>query len=275
MPESDAAGLLAAYDAQLRAHVPDPLPVGEIVERDGPVLQFLSPKGQGWILYRDLGGLDGAELDALIGRQVAVFAERRQRFEWKHHGHDLPADLPDRLRAAGFRSEDQETVMIARVADVISAPVVPDGVGLREVSERADLDRIAALEDEVWGEEMGAFAEMLEDELRVNPDGLTVVVAEAEGRFVCAAWARFPAGTEFATFWGGATLAAWRGRGIYRATVAYRANLAAARGLRYIEVDASDDSRPILERLGFVPVTSTTPYVWTPDAPDATSGGET
>jgi hypothetical protein len=40
--------------------------------------------------------------------------------------------------------------------------------------------------------------------------------------------------------------------------------VAAARGRRYIEVDASDDSRPILERLGFVAVTTTTPYVWSP-----------
>jgi GNAT superfamily N-acetyltransferase len=77
---------------------------------------------------------------------------------------------------------------------------------------------------------------------------------------------RFPSDTEFVTFWGGATLPAWRGRGIYRALVAHRAQLAAERGRRYIEVDASDDSRPILERLGFVAVTTTTPYVWSPPA---------
>ena len=56
----------------------------------------------------------------------------------------------------------------------------------------------------------------------------------------------------------------WRGRGIYRALVAERARLAAGRGRVYIETDASDDSRPILERLGFVPVTTTTPYIWSP-----------
>jgi tetratricopeptide (TPR) repeat protein len=50
----------------------------------------------------------------------------------------------------------------------------------------------------------------------------------------------------------------------YRATVAYRARLAAERGFRYLETDASDDSRPILERLGFAAVTTTTPYVWSP-----------
>ena len=60
------------------------------------------------------------------------------------------------------------------------------------------------------------------------------------------------------------TLAQWRGRGIYRALVSYRARLAVARGFTHLQVDASDDSRPILERNGFIPVTTTTPYVHTP-----------
>jgi hypothetical protein len=33
-----------------------------------------------------------------------------------------------------------------------------------------------------------------------------------------------------------------------------------------LEVDASPDSRPILERLGFAPVTTSTPYFWEPPA---------
>ena len=102
------------------------------------------------------------------------------------------------------------------------------------------------------------------EERAADPQGLRIFVAEAGDRAVCAGWVRFPSSTEFATFWGGATLPAWRGRGIYRALVAHRAKLAAERGRRYIEVDASDDSRPILERLGFVAVTTTTPYVWSP-----------
>jgi GNAT superfamily N-acetyltransferase len=75
---------------------------------------------------------------------------------------------------------------------------------------------------------------------------------------------RFPEGTEFGTLWGGATLPAWQARGIYRSLVAHRGRLAAAQGRRYLQVDASPDSRPILERLGFVAVTTTTPYVWSP-----------
>lgn len=259
--------MLTAYDTKLRAHVPDPLPEGEVVERDGPVVRILSAHGQGWVVYPNLGGLEGEALDRLIERQVAVFRERGQKFEWKYHGHDLPADLPERLVRAGFVPEERETVVIGRVADVAGPVALPEGVRLREVTDRADLDRIDDLEAEVWSEERSGIGAMLEAEIAAGPESIRVVVVEADdGTMVCAAWARFPAGTGFATLWGGATLAAWRRRGIYRATVAYRANLAAARGLGYLEVDASDDSNPILQRLGLVPITTTTPYVWTPPA---------
>ena len=106
---------------------------------------------------------------------------------------------------------------------------------------------------------------MLESERAVDPDALTIVVAEAgdDRRLRRLDPLRAPAPSS-ATLWGGATLPEWRRRGIYRATVAYRANLAAERGFRYLETDASDDSRPILERLGFIAVTTTTPYIWSP-----------
>ena len=202
-----------------------------------------------------------------------MFTERGERFEWRYHGHDLPADLPDRLHAAGFGPEDTETVVIASVADIAGEPRLPAGVALREVTGHADLERIAALEQAVWGDndQESWLVEMLDSELAVDRDGLTIIVAEAADTVVCAGWIRFEGGTDFATLWGGATLPDWRRRGIYRATVAYRANLAAERGFRYLETDASDDSRPILERLGFSAVTTTTPFVWSP--PDATVRG--
>ena len=262
----DASQLLAAYDAQLRDRVPERLPEGVTAERDGPLVRFVGFEGGGFVGYRDLAGLDGAELDALIARQVEVFADRNERFEWKLHGHDVPADLPDRLCAAGFVPEEIETVVIAPVDAIAGEPLLPDGVGLREVVERADFERIAAMEEAVWadGSSHGWLAASLEKEQAADPDAISIVVAEAGSEVVCAAWIRFEGGTDFATLWGGGTLPAWRGRGIYKAIVAYRANLARERGHRYVEVDASADSRPILERLGFVAVTTTTPYVWSP-----------
>ena len=82
----------------------------------------------------------------------------------------------------------------------------------------------------------------------------------AAGKVVSAGRVEFSDGTDFASLWGGGTLQSWRGRGIFRSLVAYRADLARARGFRYLQVDATPESRPILKRLGFVELASTTPY---------------
>ena len=246
----------------------DRLPASVRTERDGPLLRTIGFGNRGWLEYRDLGGLDRDDLDALIERQVRVFAERGEQVEWKLHGHDRPADLPERLRAAGFVPEETETVVIGRVEEIGVELALPEGVVIREVRERGDLAGIQQLEESVWDEDH-SWLDDLAAERAADPDGLRIFVAQAGDLIVSAGWIRFPPGTEFATLWGGATLPAWRGRGIYRALVARRARLAAERGRRYIEVDASDDSRPILERLGFVPVTTTTPWVWSPPAAGA------
>jgi len=97
-----------------------------------------------------------------------------------------------------------------------------------------------------------------------SPGLLHMVVAMAGDQPVSAARIEFIPGTDFAGLWGGGTVPAWRGKGIFRALVAYRAGLAAAAGYRYLQVDALPTSRPILERLGFQVVARTTPYVFTP-----------
>lgn len=261
MTDLDAAALRQIYDEQLRTFVW----AGAKVERDGPLLRFTDAGNGGFIGYRDLDGLSGEELDALIARQVRFFDERGERFEWKTHGHDRP-DLPARLLAQGFTAEERETVVVGLVGPLAAAPPrhIP-GVRLREVTGREDLDRIGLMQEQVWGG--GAFdwlVDSLEDELRISPENLIVVVAEADGRVVSAAWVRFMPGTDFAGLYGGATLLEYRGQGIYKALVEHRARRAAERGVRYLQVDASPDSRPILERLGLIQVATTTPYVHRP-----------
>jgi hypothetical protein len=240
---------------------------GVTIERDGPLLRVVG-QFRGFVTGpRDLG-VDGADLDALIARQRDFFAARGEAVEWKTRGHDLPADLARRLRAAGFVPEDQETVLIAVAADLAADPVLPAGLALRQVAADADMHAIAAMESEVWGQDWDWLATDLIARIRSAPDDITVFAVhdQAAGRLVSAAWLAFYPGTEFAGLWGGSTLAAWRGRGIYRALVAVRARHAVQRRVRYLQVDASADSAPILRRLGFRAVTTTTPYVWTPPA---------
>ena len=212
----DVVELLAAYNGQLRTRVPARLEPEVRMEWDGPLLRVVGWKSGGFIMYRDVGGLVGPELDHLIARQVRFFGERNERFEWKLHGHDRPSDLAERLRQAGFVPEELETVVIAPSAEIAAQPRLPQGVSLREVTARADFDRIAAFEDAVWDDPHAWLAESLELELATYPNGLAVVVAEHEGAILCAGWVRFVEGTDFATFWGGATLPAWRRHGIYR-----------------------------------------------------------
>ena len=258
--------MLDAYDAQLRDNEGEVLPAGVTREGDGPLFRLFGfSDGQGFVGYRDLGGVEGAALDELIARQVEFFAQRGERFEWKLHRHDRPPDLATRLRAAGFVPEEEETVLIAPVERIAAEPRLAEGISLREVSERRDFERIEAHERAVWGDTSHTpVAGDLEGERTTDPEAIAFVVAEAGETVVCAGWVRFQAGTDFATLWGGSTLPAWQSRGIYRAVVAYRAQLAAARGFRYLEVDASSESRPILERLSFLAVTTTTPYIWSP-----------
>jgi ribosomal protein S18 acetylase RimI-like enzyme len=258
----DAVALLAAYD-ELRDRLPE-VPANVRAERDGPLVRTVGWQRGGMIEYRDLAGLDGAALDELIARQVRIFAERGEWFEWKLHGHDLPADLPERLRAAGFVPEARETVVVALAGAVAAEPVLPAGIALRAVAGAADFERLARMHGSVWGGDHGWLREMLAARLALDPRSLSVYVAEAGGEVVAAAWVRFRADSSFATLHGGSTLPAWRGRGIYRALVAERARLAVERGYRHLLVDASDASRPILEGLGFVAITTTTPFIWTP-----------
>ncbi len=87
-------------------------------------------------------------------------------------------------------------------------------------------------------------------------------VAEAEGQVVSAGRLEPVPGTDFAGIWGGATVPAWRGRGIYRALTAARARSALALGKSLINSDSTEFSRPILERSGLIKVSTTTPYQW-------------
>jgi hypothetical protein len=250
--------LRRAYDAEMRGVAPA-VGTGRTVERDGPVFRT-SGLDYNMIEYRDLGGLQGAELDAFIARQVAYFAARGERFEWKTHGHDSPADLSARLLAAGFAPEDAETIVVGRAAPLATEPRPPAGVDLRAVTAEADLQRIADLSQAVWGEDRTWIVPMLTEEIEL---GSVIVVAEAGAEVVSSGRIRFGPG-RFASLWGGSTRGDWRGKGIYRALVAYRAQLAVARGHEFVQVDCTEESRPILERLGMSAVTTSTPYIWTP-----------
>ncbi|MFG2996015.1 GNAT family N-acetyltransferase [Streptomyces sp. NPDC048340] len=259
----------AEYDAEMRRDArPDAAEAR--VERVGGVVRQSVP-GLGWngVLWSDL---DEGTADAAIAEQVAYFSGRAAggesaEFEWKLYDYDGPADLGERLRAAGFVAEPAETLMVCRVADLAALPVAPpEGITLRVVKDEEGVDLMMEVHRQAFGTDRPRIRQQLLSMLSNDPDRIEAVLAMAGDTPVSAARMEMLPGGSFAGLWGGGTVAEWRGRGIYRLLVAHRARIAAERGIRYLQVDASDDSRPILERLGFDVLGVTVPYVWTPAA---------
>jgi GNAT superfamily N-acetyltransferase len=280
MDETSAAALsddelLATFDRQIRGVVTEePGFEVELLDDPAPVLRLtpIDPSASwgGGVFWC---ALDEATADAAIETALEHFAPLGREFEWKHYGYDEPADLPDRLRAHGFVPDVEEALVIGEVAVVrerlASAPQ-PDGITIRRLrtddeGAAEDWAGVNALNRAVWDEDSTGMHASIAAAMAVFPERTSFWVAVAgDGRVVCAARANFHEGTDFVSLWGGATLEEFRGRGIYKALVSRRADEAAERGFRFLQVDASPDSRPILERLGLRTLTATTPWMWRP-----------
>jgi len=254
----DTDAVLSAFNRQIR-QLPEP---GSRIEQDGPVIRTVCP-GDGWngVTWSDL---DTDTAAAAIRAQVDRFAQTSQAWEWKYYSYDQPTDLPDRLQAAGLTAEPSEALLVAELAELDLQAQPPDGVELVRVADEQTTAAYVGVHDRVFGGDHSAIGRRVLAHLGDQPPTVEAVLALADGKAVSAGRVELRHGTEFASIWGGGTLPQWRGRGIFRALVAHRARVAADLGFRYLQVDASDDSRPILKRLGFVELATTTPYLHTP-----------
>ncbi|WP_329213538.1 GNAT family N-acetyltransferase [Streptomyces sp. NBC_01485] len=255
----DHAAVLALYDREMREGA-RPETSDARVERTGGVVRHVGGEG-GWsgVLWSDL---DSVGADAAIAEHVAHFTGLGHEFEWKLYGHDRPADLGQRLTAAGFTADPQETLMIGETDDQLVDAEPPEGVRIVPVTDRAGVELMVEANEKAFGRDGSWLRDLLLARLTAEPDVIVALLAMAGDVPVSSARMELIPGTSFAGLWGGGTVQAWRGRGIYRALIAHRARIAADRGYRYLQVDASAQSRPILQRLGFAALSTTTPYVY-------------
>ncbi|SDW72298.1 hypothetical protein SAMN04487912_104214 [Arthrobacter sp. cf158] len=261
----DRARFLAAYDQNLRTDAETPSALK--VTQHGPLRLVTFMKGRGFVTYQDLGDVDSSSVRRLVAEATAYYVAEPgiNRVEWKTRGHDHAPGLHQALLESGFVQDEPESIMIGE-AMALSAPVpLPDGVSLRQVADEADVRAMSAMQDEVFGEPVSdEMADALLRRLSLG-DGMQLWVAEAEGQMVSAGRLEPVPGTSFAGIWGGATREEWRGRGIYRALTARRAQAALELGKTLIHSDSTEFSRPILERSGLLKVSTTTPYRWVRD----------
>lgn len=207
-----------------------------------------------------------AAVDEAIAAELAYARSSGVSLEWKVFGHDWPSDLAARLEAAGFEADEPETLMVLALSrhddggdaddgsDAAVAAAAPDICTIHRVTDGDRLEDYATATRAAFGdadpERLATFRARLTD------PALALFVAYADAQPVAAARLELPPARAFASLWGGGVAPTHRSRGLYRALVHHRATAARARGYRYLTVDARATSRPILTRLGFVPLTT-------------------
>jgi GNAT superfamily N-acetyltransferase len=252
----DHKSLLRIFDQQMRRNPAESR--GTYIEQEDRVTRVVST-GEGWnaVLWTDLTAEDA---DATIHAQIQRFGAVAQDWEWKYYSYDQPADLPRRLISAGLIPDEAEALLVADICDLNLDVPPPAGVELVPVCDADGAAARVRVHDEVFGGDHSVIGTAILAGLASEPHPVDAVLAVAGGVPVAAGRVEYPEGREFASIWGGGTLPAWRRRGVFQSLVAYRARLAQERGYRYLQVDASPDSRPILKRLGFAELAMTTPY---------------
>ncbi len=252
------SSLIALFDRDQRIEVEYP---GTRREVAPSVVRHIdtSKNPEGMIIYSNL---NDANADNVIGEQVKYFESIGQDFEWKVYDYDKPSDLKERLAAHGFVLEEAEAVMLL---DLNQAPEIlqqPVKQNVQRIKHPEKIAVILDIEQQVWNEDFSALGEYLREALLNYPDQMSVYVAYVDEQPASTAWVYFPRHSQFASLWGGASLSGYRKQGLYTALLAARAQEARARQVRFLTVDASDMSCPILEKFGFTRIAWTYPCKW-------------
>ena len=236
---------------------------GSIVTATPRVVRWAAEGERGWseIAWSDL---DETNADAEITQQIEYFSAHGQSFAWRVYEADRPRDLGSRLERAGFVRDYTSELMVAEVVDIPQRAELPAGVMLAFDNDEPGIDRLIAVHERVFGSDHSQLRHSLQTQFLQAPHLRELVVAMANGQPIASSRIEFLPDRQFASLWGGSTLPAWRGKGLFRAMVSSRAGLAAQRGYPFLYVTASSESRPILERMSFSSLGSVFTYMWQP-----------
>lgn len=241
----ETSEILALYDKEMRIDVEFPDMRKEILPH---VVRFVRPApGKSFVLY---SRLNAAEADAVINAQLDYFATRQLPLTWKVYDHDTPPDLLQRLAARGGEIAEPEAIMVLDLHEAPVALLAPVKNPIRRITRREELRDVIRVMEAVWGGNFDWMIERMGRHLEI-PGYLSVYLAEVDGEPACAGWTYFYPDSQFAGLWGGSTVARFRKRGLYTTVLATRVQEAIRRQRRFLTIDASPMSQPIVTRHGF------------------------
>ncbi len=207
---------------------------------------------QGQTSFISYSALNADNADAIIREQLDYFARLGHNLEWKYYSYDTPKDLKARLIKHGFDVGEDDAVLILPVAHLPEQLTQPVTYDIRRITKVEDLEDVNRVQQHVWDEDLRPLTARLAYEMQRSPGFISIYIAYVDG--IPASYGRihFPRGNAFASLWGGATVPAYRRRGLYTQLLIVRAQEAKRRGIAYLTVEANSMSRPILEKYGFI-----------------------
>ncbi|KDM91494.1 GNAT family N-acetyltransferase [Photobacterium galatheae] len=251
----DSKEVMSVYNAYERIEIELP---GFTKLTSNGVTKFSSDTNQGgFISFYDFAE---SEVDAAIAREIAYFSQHSSSFEWKTYSTDSPVNIGERLLAHGFQAEASESFMVLDLATVVLTDVAHDSI--TEVHDLEGIQDAMAVQEQVWASDQSSHLANLHFLKQTQPDSVSIYVIYEQGIPVSSAWIIFNGDSPFAGIWGGSTLKAYRGKGYYTALLQKRIQDAKNRGKRYLTIDASAMSRPIVEKYGFHFIAETVPYLY-------------
>ena len=250
--------IIALYNQDQRIDIEYPTVRREVTPT---VVRYIdtSSTGRGTVIYSQL---DETNVDEVVREQISFFESIGQQFEWKVYDYDRPSDLKERLESCGFIAEEAEAIMVLDLEEVrglLKQPILPN---VQRIADPEKLSDVLSIQEQVWDEDFSSLGTYLRETLSNYPEQMSVYAAYINEQPISAAWIYFPKHSKFASLWGGSTISGFRKQGLYTALLAVRAQEAKARQLRYLTVDASPMSRPILEKFGFEMIAYAYPCKW-------------
>jgi hypothetical protein len=253
MNQSD---LLALFDRQLRHDLEYPDMEKEVTSY---VVRFIRPMpGRSIVLHSNI---DDHNAGKVIENEIEYFAGRGLDWNWKFYLHDRPSDLPERLVKRGFEPDEPGAIMVLDTMEAQPELLRQPSASIHPIKDAARLKEVIQVMEQVYGGNFSWITTRLGAHLQI-PGYLSIYVAEIDDQPGCAGWVYFPPNCDFATLWGGSTIPGMRHRGLYQAVLAARVQEAVRRGRRFLCLDASPMSQPIVARRGFKHLTTTQSFGW-------------
>ncbi len=230
---------------------------GMVREEAPHVVRYTTHHGSlRYVLWHDI---PAAQLFHVVAREIAAAQKVAGALCWRIHADDNPPGLPDYLKSLGFVLEPpalQHFISPQELLENLALRLAsrPSPLRARELTRPEELACYLPIWNEAFPDSENArYVDDYMRSMRAGERGARYFAAFDGGQAVGSGTLVHPAGSPMALLTSGAMRKNWQQQGGYHALLKARAEAAIDAGISTLCVDASEESAPILQKLGFAP----------------------